>query len=188
MGPGSTVRSAFRFLLLVIGSVAASAASPAFAAQPDGHVVKVTVTSSRVSLTARETPLDDVLAAIGRRSGVKMVLRGDLNSLVTETLVNVPLDDAIQRLSRWHSVVLICDGAPSEAGGTTLSEVWVTRSSPVDGGTDPDRNKRPAEGVQRHDGRVADAREGSAVMGRSRVIVELERFSGHLLPSGSLKR
>jgi len=126
----STLR-AFRtvsvVVLLVIGSAVGTAASVAFAAQSKVPVLSLTVTSSRISLSARETPLADVLAAIGRQAGVKMVLGGDLNTPVTETLVNVPLDEAIQRLSRWHSIVLIYEGSTDGVGGPVLTEAWVAR-------------------------------------------------------------
>jgi hypothetical protein len=84
----STRRAAcavFVVVFLVVGSADAIAAPGALAAQPKGPVLNLTVTSSRISLTARETPLADVLAAIGRQAGVKMVLRGDLNTFTNGT-------------------------------------------------------------------------------------------------------
>jgi hypothetical protein len=66
-------------------------------AQPAGQISEIALTPlSRVSLTARETPLGDVLRAIGEQAGVKVVLRGDFNTLVTQTLADVPLDAAIR--------------------------------------------------------------------------------------------
>jgi hypothetical protein len=99
-----------------------------FAAQPTGKVLNVTVTASRISLIAREAPLANVLTEIARQSGVKLVLAGDLNTPVTETLANVPLDDAIQRLSRWHSVVLIYTSPQDRRVDPVLIEAWVTAS------------------------------------------------------------
>jgi hypothetical protein len=93
--------------------------------------LEVTATTSHVSLTARETPLADVLKAIGQQAGVKIVLRSELNTPVTATLDNVPLDEAIRRLSRWHSVVLIYDPSARGADDAALKEVWVM-SAPAD--------------------------------------------------------
>jgi HEAT repeats len=148
MSTRRAARAVFVVVLLVIGSAVGTAASVAFAAQPKGPVLDVTVTSSRISLTARETPLADVLAAIGRQAGVKMVLRGDLNTSVTETLVNLPVGDAIQRLSRWHSVVLIYDRSIDSVDGPVLTEVWVTSSSSRPWSTNPDSTKPEARGIQ----------------------------------------
>src|SRR5262249_57247788 len=72
-------------------------ASVAFAAQPKREMLEVTVKAARVSLNARGAALADVLAAIGREAGVKVVLRDALTTLVTATLVNVPLEDAFRR-------------------------------------------------------------------------------------------
>jgi HEAT repeats len=116
--------------MLMIDGAPGVSPSFVFAAQRTGQVLSVTVTSSRISLVAREAPLAEVLAEIGRQAGVKTVLAGDLNTPVTETLVNVPVDDAIQRLSRWNSVVLIYEGPTEGVGGRLLTEAWVTRSHP----------------------------------------------------------
>jgi HEAT repeats len=156
MSTRRAARAVFVVVLLVIGSADAIAAPGALVAQPKGSVLNLTVTSSRISLTARETPLADVLAAIGRMAGVKMVMRGDLNTSVTATLVNVPLDDAIQRLSRWHSVVLIYKGSTEGVGAPVLTEVWVTRSSPDLAKANPRGLEPPARDTSR-DAR-ADAR------------------------------
>lgn len=141
-------------VLLVIAGAGATAIPGALAAQPNGPVLNLTVTSSRISLTAREMPLSDVLAAISRQAGVRMVLRGDLNASVTETLVNVPLDDAIQRLSRWHSVVLIYDPSTESVEGSALTEAWVTSSYPGRAGANPGRAQPAAPGVSPNDART----------------------------------
>jgi HEAT repeats len=119
---GSTVAAA----LLPMSSAGDSFVSVAFAAQPRDAIVDVTVKSSRVSLSARGAPLADVLGAIGRQAGVKVVLRDALSTSVTATLINVPIEEAIRRLGRWHSIVLIYDQPTDRAGRSALSEVWVT--------------------------------------------------------------
>src|SRR5262245_4725189 len=77
-------------------------ASVSFAAQPRRELLEVTVKSARVTLNTRGAALADVLAAIGRQAGVKVVLRDALMTLVTANLVNVPLEDAFRQLGRWH--------------------------------------------------------------------------------------
>jgi HEAT repeats len=124
--PGPAVAVA----LLAMSSAAGPYASVALAAPPDGQVLDVTVESSRVSLVARDAPLADVLAAIGRQAGVKVVLRDALRTSVTATLVNVPLEEAIRRLSRWHSLALIYDRSTGSLNGSVLSEVWLRSPYP----------------------------------------------------------
>jgi HEAT repeats len=123
--PGAAVAVA-----LLAMSNAGPYVSVALAAQPEGQILDVTVSSSRVSLVAREVPLADVLAAIGRKAGVKVVLRDALATSVTATLVNIPLEEAIQRLGRWHSLVLIYDRSSDSEDGAALTEVWVRSPYP----------------------------------------------------------
>jgi HEAT repeats len=160
-----TVLAMFAVVPLLIDSRGAEAASPT--ASPPGQVLEVTATTSHVSLTARETPLADVLKAIGQQAGVKIVLRSELNTPVTATLDNVPLDEAIRRLSRWHSVVLIYDPSARGADDAALKEVWVM-SAPADSRSiSPGTNRRASlDTVQSDDARrqgralpVADGRE-----------------------------
>lgn len=124
-----TVRAVFAVVALLMDGSDAGAAGPT--TFPPDQVLEVTATPSHVSLTARETPLADVLKAIGQQAGVKIVLRSELNTPVTATLDNMPLDEAIRRLSRWHSVVLIYDPSAGGADDAALKEVWVM-SAPAD--------------------------------------------------------
>src|SRR5215470_16681089 len=114
--------------LLIDGGGAGAAGQTASTAS---QVLEVTATPSHVNVMARETPLADVLNAIGQQAGVKIVLRSELNTPVTATLDNVPLDEAIRRLSRWHSVVLIYDPSARGPEDAALKEVWVM-SAPAD--------------------------------------------------------
>jgi hypothetical protein len=84
-------------------------------------------------------------------SGVQKV-----HTSVTATFASVPLDDAIQRLSRWHSVVLIYKGSTEGVGAPVLTEAWVTRSSPDLAKANPRGLEPPARDTSR-DAR-ADAR------------------------------
>ena len=130
----SLLRSLFAALALIapfLSSPGVGAAGPA--TPPEAKALEVAVSPAGVSLTARQTPLAEVLTAVGQQAGVKIVLRGEFTTPVTQTLANVPVDAAIQRLARWHSIVLIYGSAASGPAGTGLSEVWVT-SGPADRG------------------------------------------------------
>jgi hypothetical protein len=130
--------------VLAVASVAMSSAggtfaSVSFAAQPRREILDVTVRSSRVTLNARGAALADVLAAIGRQAGVKVVLRDALTTLVTATLVNVPLEEAFRRLGRWHSIVFIYARPPEGRDRPALSELWVSSPDPHASGARPQR-------------------------------------------------
>jgi hypothetical protein len=116
----------FAVALLGMSSAEGTFVSVAFAAQPRGEILDVTVKSGRVSLDARGAALADVLAAMGRQAGVKVVLRDALTTLVTARLVNVPLEEAFSRLGRWHSIAFIYDRSTESADRPALSELWVS--------------------------------------------------------------
>jgi hypothetical protein len=163
------IKAVFAIGSIVVSGVAGVPPSVVLAAQPNGQVLNVTVTSSRVSLTAHEAPLGEVLTAIGQQAGVKIVLTEDLDTPVTETLVDVPLDAAIQQLTRWHSVLFIYEepGAVREEN-LGLTEVWVMSGAvgaavpegrPHDvraGGALPDVPRRGARNRGLNRGEVAD--------------------------------
>jgi len=111
--------------------------------EADGRSFELTVRASRVSLRADDAPLREVLAVLGRKSGVTVVVSGAVDTLVTTSFIDLPLDEAVRRLSRSNSVVLIYDPAPT--GGTILSEVRVIGLSGL---------VAPALGAPRGDSRV----------------------------------
>ena len=113
-------------LLLEVTPAAGMTASGAFAAQPAGSHLEVKATSSRVNLSVHGVPLGDVLAAIGRQAGVKVVLSGDFDTPVSETFVDEAVDEAILKLTQSHSVLLIYrEPEDGEEDGVGLTEVRV---------------------------------------------------------------
>lgn len=95
-------------------------------AQQVSRGLSVVVTDSRITLTAQNAPLADVLRTIAREAGIKVVLQGDVNGSVTESVVNAPLDELVRRLTRGHSAVLVYDQAPNRPDAVVLTEVRVT--------------------------------------------------------------
>ena len=136
--------------LLAMSSTAGPYASVAFSTPPKSQVLDVTVESARVSLIAREAPLADVLAAIGRQASVKVVLRDALRTTVTATFVNIPLEEAVRRLGRRHSIALIYDRSAGAADGSVLSEVWVRSAYPEMTGAYRRQAQETAEGAGGH--------------------------------------
>jgi hypothetical protein len=121
--------------------------------------LEIAATSAGMTVNAQEVPLGDVLDAIGRHAGIVIVRGGALDTLVTETLIDIPLDQGIGRLSRGHSVVFIYAGASAAANDAALSEVWVMSASPAFGSRDTGTGRRD-------DGRAADTRGGSTASER----------------------
>jgi hypothetical protein len=96
------------------------------------------------------------------------VLRGKLDIPVTETLVDVPIDEGIQRLTRWQSVVLVYDEPADGTDDVDLAEVWVAAAP---GGPEDHRVRAP--GV-----RSDDLRGDTPPLSNSRRIGALAREHG----------
>ena len=114
-----------RVAALVVAATVAAPSSVVLEAQQASRVVTVVVAGSLVSLTAQDVSLADVLTAIGRETGIAVVLKGDVSGPVTQTVVNAPLDEVVRRLTRGHSAVLVYDSAPDRPDGVVLTGVRV---------------------------------------------------------------
>jgi HEAT repeats len=94
-----------------------------------GAVAHVVVESGRLSVDVHDAGLAEVLQAVGRHAGVKVVVRGNLDTRVTQSFTHLPLDQGIQRLARGHSVVLIYRPSSQIVDNGVLIEAWVIVSS-----------------------------------------------------------
>ena len=117
------------------------------AAGPREPAFEVHVTSGLLSLRASGAQLADVLMAVGRQAHLKIVLPGAIDSLVTDEFVNMPLDEAVRRLTRWHSVVLVYGGPHEAAADAMLAEVWVT-SAPSGRAADDNNSGARSDGFK----------------------------------------
>jgi hypothetical protein len=167
-------RSIARIVSVAITIATVAAAGLAAEAGSHDRVLEVTVESSHVSVRAHAARLSEVLEAIGRESGVRMVLRGDLDAPITDSFVGLSLDQAVRRLSRWHSVVLVYDQPSGSAEASLLTEVWVAAVSDSPGG--PASTAQP---VQRDDASAA-ARPATDV---SRPVVDPTSLLAHHNPA-----
>jgi hypothetical protein len=150
---------------------------PASAGTPAGPaaLVDVRVAEGRVSLDARDVPLADLLRVIGERAGVPMHLEGDLSTPVTRVFTNVPLEQAIQRLARGHSLSFAFAGPERPGGQGGLAEVWVISASPQAGRPVP---AAPANPLANPPARATDLQAVQALARRSdpEAAVELGRM------------
>jgi hypothetical protein len=84
-----------------------------------------------VSLDVRDTPLGELLRLMGERAGVRMNVDGRFATPVTRAFTDVPLESAIRRLARGHSLSFAY-APPAERGGRPrLAEVWVIEGTPA---------------------------------------------------------
>jgi HEAT repeats len=117
-------------------------------AEAGDPVLEVSVESGRLSVRAQEAPLSRVLEAIGSHAGFKVVLTGDLDTPVTETLIDVPVEEGLRSLTRWDSVVLIYGEASGEDETVRLTELWVVGAA----GALPTRQLSGVRGGERQAG------------------------------------
>lgn len=110
-------------------------------------MLAVTVQDGLLTLDARDVPLAEVLDAIGEESGVRVLVGDDVTAQVTASFADVPLADAVSRLCRWHSLVVVFDQPENASGRPRLIEVHVYGASPgPDGGPGPVATPRRPEG------------------------------------------
>ncbi|MBI4562434.1 MAG: HEAT repeat domain-containing protein [Candidatus Rokubacteria bacterium] len=115
-----------------IPSLDGDATRSAFAERVPAPTIHVAVRQGLLTVNVRDRRLADVLRVIGAQAGVRVVLLGDLDTSVTQSFNDVPLDEGIQRLVRGYSLALIYGAARDPAGANVLTEVWVIGSSPVE--------------------------------------------------------
>jgi hypothetical protein len=126
MTPGAVATLALALLAgLAVGAPRAGAQAPA------APTADVTVRDGRVSLDVRDVPLGELLRLIGERAGVRMNVDGRFATPVTRAFTEVPLESAIRRLARGHSLSFAY-AAPADRGGRPrLAEVWVIEGTPA---------------------------------------------------------
>lgn len=112
--------------LLVIGAsallVLTGPRAGVWGAEPGQEVV---VRRGLLSVDLRDAPLAEVLRAIGAQSGLRVTVADEVSAQVTETFTNVPLEQGVRRLARWHSLVAIYVASEKEGGVPELAELRV---------------------------------------------------------------
>lgn len=100
-------------------------ADPVASPPPSATVaVEIEARGDRLTLRAREVPLRLILEKIGEIARIKVHLEGPAEEAMTIDFQDVPLDDALRRLLRHRSAVLIYE---TVAG--PLMAVWVIQSA-----------------------------------------------------------
>jgi hypothetical protein len=109
----------------------------------------VSVGHGELTVDVQDVPLAEVLQAVAERAGVRVTVRGDFSTSITESFQGLPLEEGIRRLARGHSVAVTYTGPGAVAG------IWVVaRSSAPDvpaaiGNTPVPPSQGPAEAFQK---------------------------------------
>jgi hypothetical protein len=90
--------------------------------------IEARVDEGRLTLRAEAAPLVEVLQAIGEAGGFAVVIRGDLAQPVERRFEDRPLEDALQELTKGHTVII--KRAP-DSGDLSELRVIASRASPA---------------------------------------------------------
>lgn len=172
------------FVLGLISSAAAQDHQPAAATDRPAPDVEAEVANGLVTLHAEGAPLAEVLRAIGEAGSFEVVLRGELASPVRDAFADQPIEDAIRRLARGHSVVVLRGDLDPASGAAAVSEVRVienpARAALDDArSADSDRDGVAAAGADAADDPPADreafrwSRQGVPPPTREDILFEL---------------
>jgi hypothetical protein len=88
--------------------------------------IAVHVERGLLSVDARNAPLDDLLVAIANQADFRLVTKGNLDTPVTWSFVDVPVDEAVQRLL-WNVSSVMNYAAPGDGGTARLVAVHTLR-------------------------------------------------------------
>ena len=113
------------FVLGMISSAAAQDHHSAPDADRPAPGVEVEIANGLITLHADGAPLVEVLRAIGKAGGFRVVLRGDFASPVRELFADQPIEDTIRRLVEGDSVVMLHKGSDATPGDAALDELQV---------------------------------------------------------------
>jgi hypothetical protein len=94
------------FLATTMTAAASHAAAAGVPPVSGGGDIQVEFRDGFLTLEAREASLDDVLRAIGEEAGFKVVIKGDLSALVSQSFSGLPLNRGLRQLAGRLSFVM----------------------------------------------------------------------------------
>lgn len=114
-------------LLALISSATAQghAGSPIPDDRSGTAIVEARIEDGLLTLQADGAPLADVLRAIGAAGAFPVLIRGEVDALVSASLVEQPLETAIRQLVGTHTLILIHSDSALELGASGLAEIRV---------------------------------------------------------------
>jgi HEAT repeat protein len=118
-------------LLTLVSALLTAAFARAGEAPPGATVMTVTVNTGRLSVSAHDAPLGDILTLIGQQARMNVHLDGQFRTPITTTFTDVPLEAGIRRLTRGHSSGFVYESASPSGQAARLAEIWIIESSPT---------------------------------------------------------
>ena len=107
--------------------------------EPSHPTINVSVYEGLLTLQAVDVPLDDVLESIGDAAGIRVVFKGPMDTPVSWTVTDVPLEKALRRLLGRSSYVLTYGEPQAEGGMRQLAELRVMCKPKTGHGIEIDR-------------------------------------------------
>jgi type II secretory pathway component GspD/PulD (secretin) len=133
---------------LLVGLIIIIAAwTSAWPLQPLPAGMSVAVHEGRISVDLRETPVREVLAAIGQLTGLRMHVDAPANRTVSAQFTNMALDQGLRRLLRAASLSYALRYARTPAATVVLEEVRVFGEA--HGPASASHDRAPSEPTQR---------------------------------------
>jgi type II secretory pathway component GspD/PulD (secretin) len=115
--------------------------------QPLPAGMSVAVHEGQLSVNLRETPVREVLAAIGQQAGLRMHVDATTNRMVSARFTNMALDQGLRRLLRAASLSYALQYAQTPSATVVLEEVRVFGEA--SGTTAASHDRAPREPPQR---------------------------------------
>ncbi len=97
--------------------------------EPSAAVVSASFRDGRLTLEARDAPLEDVVRRVGTEAGFAVTLSGDFNTPVNRTFLDRPLEETIRRLLHGAVVVMVYGPTPEDETKPRLKELWAYAAS-----------------------------------------------------------
>lgn len=123
-----------RYLLLWVAPVLACATASGLAQNSHTHYVpavrQLELNGDLLTLAADSAPLHEVVREIGEIAGFETVLVGSFieSPLVSASFENLPLHEALERLVKTESRIVVYTPSAGNAGNNAIAQVWLLQA------------------------------------------------------------
>jgi len=132
----------------------------------------VTMRDGLLSVDVRGVPLRELLRAVGEKAGIRVQVSDEVTEQVSASFAGVPLDEAIRRLCRWNSFVMVFARPEDAAGKVRLTEIRVFQDAGSPAWAEPP--SRPgSSGLARSTPQESDASDSAQFRWRLGAVSEL---------------
>ncbi|MDH3673672.1 MAG: HEAT repeat domain-containing protein [Gammaproteobacteria bacterium] len=107
--------------IVCIGTITATALGDATGPEASGATVEVELHDGLLTLHASSAPLVEIIRAIGKEAGFETLVHGELDDVLTRSLIALPLEQALRQLLKDVSNVMLFE----ESQAPRLTQVWL---------------------------------------------------------------